>query len=100
MIRIDKNDPKNDPLLAALAGVGVILTFAALIAVYGLPFKYLPEVMIGEEGLREMQKYLHILLLGQVIVLGYLFCTHSRCNCYQCPQVIGLQMSDYFVKFL
>ena len=69
MIRIDKNDPKNDPLLAALAGVGVILTFAALIAVYGLPFKYLPEVMIGEEGLREMQKYLHILLLGQVLVL-------------------------------
>ena len=69
MIRIDKNDPKNDPLLAALAGVGVILTFVALIAVYGLPFKYLPEVMIGEEGLWEMQKYLHILLLGQVLVL-------------------------------
>ena len=69
MIKIDKNDPKNDPLLAALVGVGIIVTFTAMIAVYGVPFHYKPAVMIGEEGLQEIRKYLHFLLLCQALVL-------------------------------
>ncbi len=69
MIKIDKNDPNNDPLAAALIGVGIIVSFVAIMAVYAVPFNYKPEVMIGEEGLREIRKYLHLLLLCQGLVL-------------------------------
>ncbi|MBR3102731.1 MAG: hypothetical protein IKH46_02805 [Lachnospiraceae bacterium] len=89
---------EKDYLMGALIVIGLVGVFAADYYLGNAAFRFKPQVMIGEQGLYEMRKFLHLLILSQVflligqpaflVMLGYIYFRVKKLQIR--PMILGI----------